>query len=85
MVIRHSGAAPRGPVARARRLFWSLLAVAVLAAGAVRTALAATPGPWTGMGVAASGLILIGSLAGTARIMVALERARQLNREGCGR
>lgn len=46
------------------------------------SALAATPGPLIGLGVALSGLVLIGSLAGAARIMLALERARQRAREG---
>ena len=68
---------PSGAVGRARHRFWVLLVVAVLAGGAVSSALGATPGPWIGLVVAVSGLILIGSLAGAARIMIALERARK--------
>ena len=77
MVIRHVDGAPSGPVGRARLRFWILLAVAVLAGGALSSALAATPGPLIGLGVATSGLVLIGSLAGAARILLALERARE--------
>lgn len=61
---------------RAQRSFWLLVAVAVLAIGALSSALAAQPSPLTGVGVAASGLILIASLAFAARVQVALERAR---------
>ena len=85
MLFRHAGAAPSGPVGRARRRFWVLLAVAVLAGGAMSSALAATPGSLTGLGVATSGLVLVGSLAGAARIMHALERARHRAREESAR
>lgn len=85
MLIRHADPAPSGPVGRARRRFWVLIALAVLAGGAMSTALTATPGSLAGLGVALNGLVLIGSLAGAARIMLALERARQRAREGSAR
>nr|MBA3339244.1 hypothetical protein [Geodermatophilaceae bacterium] len=56
--------------------FWLLVAVAVLAIGALSSALAAQPSTLTGVGVAASGLILIASLAFAARVQLALGRAR---------
>lgn len=49
------------------------------------SALAATPGAMTGLGVALSGLVLIAALAGAARIMFALERARRRAQEGSAR
>lgn len=62
---------------RAYLWFWILVAVAVLATGALSSALTATPSPLTGLRVAASGLILLGSLTLAARVMIALERARR--------
>lgn len=85
MLLRHADAAPSGPVARVRRRFWILVAVAVLAAGTLSSALTATPRPLMGLGVAVSGLVLIGSLAGAARIMTALKRAQQRARKGPAR
>ena len=82
MSIRQADVGPSGTVRRARRRFWVLLVVAVLAGGAMSRGLAATPGPSIGLSVALSGLVLIGSLAGAARILLALERVRQRAREG---
>ena len=62
---------------QAHRSFWLLVVVGVLATGALSTALAAPPSPFTGLRVAASGLILLGSLTFAARVMIALERARR--------
>ena len=67
---------------RARRSFWLLVAVAVLAAGALTSALSAAPGPITGLRVAASGVLLVASLTLAARVMVALERTRRRARAG---
>jgi len=61
----------------AHRSFWLLVAVAVLATGALSSALAAPPSPLTGLRVAASGLVLLGSLTFAARVMIALEHARR--------
>jgi len=65
---------------RARRSFWLLVAVAVLASGGLNAALLAPSGPLTGLSVAASGLILLASLTLAARVMVALEHARRRSR-----
>lgn len=62
---------------QAHHSFWILVAVTVLATGALSSALAAAPSPLTGLRVAASGLILVGSLTFAARVMIALERARR--------
>lgn len=65
------------PARRALHRFWLLLMVAVLATGALGSALGAAPGPLTGLSVAVSGVVLLGSLAAAARIMIAMERARK--------
>lgn len=62
---------------RARRSFWFLVIVAALAAGALSSALTAASGPITGLRVAASGVVLLGSLTLAARVMFALESARR--------
>jgi len=67
---------------RARRSFWLLVAVAVLAAGALTSALSAAPGPITGLRVAASGVLLVAALTLATRVMVALERTRRRARAG---
>lgn len=69
--------AGRPTALRAHRSFWLLVGVAVLATGALSSALTAQPSPLTGIRVAASGLILVTSLALTGRVMIALERARR--------
>lgn len=60
--------------------FWLLVAIAVLATGALTSALSAQPSPLVGLRVAASGLVLLGSLTLAARVMIALERARRRTR-----
>jgi len=72
----------RSPLQRARRSFWLLVTIAVLAAGVLTSALGAAPGPITGLRVAASGLVLIASLTLATRLMAALERARKRARAG---
>ena len=62
---------------RARRSFWILVTVAVLAAGAFSAGLGADPGPLTGLSVAVSGIVLAVALTLAARVMVASERARR--------
>ena len=63
---------------RARRAFWSLVIIAVLAAGSMSAALTADPGPGTGLRVAASGLLLISVVALAARLLFAIERANRV-------
>lgn len=67
----------RGSLRRARRSFWILVAVAVLAAGWLRSALAADPSPLTGLQVTASGLLLVAAIALAARVLAAVERTRR--------
>jgi len=62
---------------RAVRSLWILIAIAVLAAGSLSAALAAGSAPLTGLRVAVSGLVLVGSVVLAARVMFALERARR--------
>lgn len=73
---------------RARRSFWILVGIAVAAAGSLSAGLVAEPSPLTGLRVAASGIILVTSLALAARVMIALERARRraksLTTDGAG-
>lgn len=57
---------------RARRWFWTLLTIAVLAMGALYQGLRAAPGPGTGLLVAGSALVLAASTAQAARILTAL-------------
>jgi hypothetical protein len=54
-----------------------LLGVAVLAAGSFSSALAATPGPMTGLRVAGSGVVLVVAVALAARVLVITGRARR--------
>jgi len=68
---------PSFPLARARWAFWVLVVVAIVAAGSLTAGLGTDPSPVTGLRVAVSGIVLIGSLALAARVMVALERARR--------
>ena len=67
---------------RARRSFWLLVAIAVLTAGVLTSALSAAPGPITGLRVAASGVVLITALTVATRLMLALDRARKRARAG---
>ena len=62
---------------RARRWLWALTAVAILAAGVLSHALAADPGPITGLEVTGSGFVLALSIAMAARILVAFGPPRR--------
>ena len=73
-------ATPTSSPRRARRSFWLLLLAAVLAAGWLSRAIAADPGPFAGIQVAASGVVLVVALALAARVMVALDRAARRTR-----
>lgn len=64
--------ASHGGHRKARRAFWVLVGIAILAAGSLSSALGSPPSPLTGLRVAGSGLVLIGSLALATRIMAAL-------------
>ena len=57
---------------RARRWFWMLLTVGVLAMGALYQGLRVAPGPGTGLLVAVSAVILVASTVQAARILTAL-------------
>jgi len=65
----------RSALSLARRSFWFLVALAVLATGALTSAVAAPPSPLTGLRVAADGLVLASTFALATRVMIALERA----------
>lgn len=74
---------PTPPAHRpARRWFWTMLLVALLAMGGFYAALGARPGPGAGIAVAGSGLVLILATAQAARIWLAIERARRRVGEG---
>ena len=62
---------------RAGRSFWILLAIALLATGALSSALTAAPSPATGLRVAGSGTLLIVAIALEVRVMIAFDRARR--------
>jgi hypothetical protein len=66
-----------GSPRRARRSFWTLVLVAVLATGSLSAALNADPGHLAGIRVALSGLVLVSSVALAARVMTALDRAHR--------
>jgi len=65
------------PTARARKSFWALVLIAVLATGALSAALKAHPSPAAGATVAISGAVLAISLTLATRVLLALERARR--------
>ena len=60
----------------ARRWFWALLLLAVVAMGALYTALGARPGPVAGAAVLLSSVVVLAAGAQAGRILMALERAR---------
>lgn len=68
---------PRQSAAKPRRAFWALVSVAVLAMGSLANALARPPSPWTGLAVAASGVVLLLASALAARVMAALGHRRR--------
>ena len=57
---------------RARRWFWTWLAISVLAMGTLYQGLRAAPGPGTAVLVAGSALALVASTVQAARILTAL-------------
>lgn len=59
---------------RVRRTFWTLVGIAVVATGALSRALAARPGPATGLAVAASALIVAAATLLALRILVVVGR-----------
>lgn len=61
----------------ASRSFWVLVGVAILATGALSSALMSGPSALTGIRVAASGLILLASLSLASRVMIAVVRAQR--------
>lgn len=60
---------------RARRAFWLLVVVSVLAVGALSDALSSPPAPATGLRVAGSGVLLIAAVALAVRVLLAADRA----------
>lgn len=75
ITLNRMGTKPTG--AKPRRAFCVLLAIAVLATGSLTSALSRQPGAWTGLTVAASGLVLLLASALACRVMVALEQRRR--------
>jgi hypothetical protein len=63
------------PARRARRSFWVLVTVAILAAGSLSAAVTSAPSPGTGLRVAGSGVLLILTIGLAARVQTALVRA----------
>lgn len=61
---------------RARRSFWILFLIAVLAAGGLSWSLTAAAGALAGAGFAASALVLVAATALDVRILIAFERRR---------
>ena len=64
-------------VTLARRWFWVLLGMAVLAMSALYTSLTADAGRGTALVVLVSGLLLAGTTTQATRIWIALSRHRQ--------
>ena len=60
---------------RARRSFWLLVVVAVLASGSLSSALTAAASPATDLRVVGSGLTMIVSVLLAARVYFAVDRA----------
>ena len=72
-----TGTEPAQSTAHPRRVFWVLVAVAVLSTGSLTSALARPPGAWTGLTVAASGVVLLLAATLASRVMLALEQQRR--------
>ena len=72
-------------VRRARRWFWTLTAVAVLATGVLYQSLRAAASPVTGTVVAVSSLVLAASVVQAARILIVLAGPPRLPRLPRGR
>ena len=62
---------------RARRSFWTLVLVAVLASGSLSAVLASGAGHLFGLRVAVSGLVLVASTVLAVRVMGAVDRAHR--------
>jgi hypothetical protein len=60
------------PYRRARWTFWTLVALAIVLAGALGRALQAPPSPWSGLAVAVLGLCTVITIALAARLLLAL-------------
>lgn len=69
-------------VARARRWFWALVVVAVVAMGGLYRAVQAPPSPLAGASVAVSSVVLLAATVQAARIAVRLQGRRTLHRPG---
>jgi uncharacterized membrane protein len=69
-------------VARARRWFWGLVVLAVLAMSVLYRAAQAEPGAATGLAVLGSSLLVLGTTIQATRILVAVEtrKPRKLRR-----
>ena len=61
---------------RARRSFWTLFLIAILAAGGLTWSLSATAGPTAAIVFGVSALALVAAIALDIRILVAVERRR---------
>lgn len=68
-----------GSLRRARRSFWTLVLTAVLSSGSLSAGLAAEPSHLTGLRVAVSGLVLVGSVVLAARVIGVVDRARRFS------
>ena len=68
----------------ARRWFWVLVVMAVLAMSALYTSLTADAGPGTALVVLVSGLLLAGTTTQATRIWIALTRHKQQARRLVG-
>jgi len=71
---------PRSPLRRAHQSLAVLLFVSILAAGGVTAAIMADPSPMSGIGFAASAVLLAVSVTLAARVVIALERVRRMSR-----
>ena len=80
MIGRADAGAGRSPLGRAHRSLGILIAVSVLSAGALSLSLGAPPSPAAGIGFGLSALVLAAALTLAARVTIALERARRMNR-----
>lgn len=63
-------------MSRARRSFWTLFVIAVLAAGGLTWSLTASAGPAAAVVFGVSALALVAAIALDIRILVAVERGR---------
>lgn len=67
-----------GPAStRARRWFWLLVAIAILAMSGLYQSISADPSMWAGLGVLGSSLLLLGATAQATRILLAMDRQQR--------